>query len=108
MDWTCVKRVLDSNKSFKYPFTARHEFFLMVEVESTGPVSEQDPNAERLLNFIESVSDHTTDGVIPQDNKQAHSIWAIREGVAPASGAYGYTLKFDVTLPQDCYYDLIL
>ena len=47
------------------------------------------------------------DGVIPQDTKQAEMLWHLREGVAAAAGQYGYTLKYDVSLPAETYYQLV-
>lgn len=94
-----------------YPFNQQHEFFCMVEVQSHLQIDEdegeEDPTVERLFNFIESCDEFITDGLVPQDTKQARQIWDIREGIAPANLSMGYSLMYDVSLTTEHYYECV-
>jgi len=64
-------------------------------------------DSERLLEFIEAVSDHIHDGIVPQGEHQAQQIWELRENVAVAAVGYGYTLKYDVSLATEYFYRIV-
>ena len=64
-------------------------------------------DSERLLEFIETVGDKIHDGLVPQGEQQAQQVWALRESVAVAAVEYGFTLKYDVSLPTKDFYRIV-
>jgi hypothetical protein len=77
----------------------------MVEIASGGAETDEkrDGDLERMMVFLDSISDHIIDGVVPQDVKQSEALWVIREEIANANIAMGYCLKYDVSLRTDNY-----
>jgi FAD/FMN-containing dehydrogenase len=47
------------------------------------------------------------DGIVPQGETQAKQIWDLRENVALSSCAYGYTLKYDLSLGSKDFYRIV-
>jgi len=64
-------------------------------------------DSERLLEFLDAVSEHIHDGIVPQGEQQAQQIWELRENVAVAAVGYGYTLKYDVSLATEHFYRIV-
>lgn len=45
--------------------------------------------------------------MVSQDEKQLHQLWFLREGISNSTVQYGYTLKFDISLPSEHYYRIV-
>lgn len=89
-----------------------------VLIETAGSNAEHD--TAKLTSFLEDIMAESLveDGVIAQDQKQQQELWARREGIPEAcskqpllgnakDGGFGQVHKFDISLPADCYYDLV-
>lgn len=88
-------------------FEKRHQFYSILEVASNNDPEVVPEDSERLLEFLETVDEHITDGIVPQGDKQVQHIWDIRESVAPASFRHGFTLPYDISLPTDSFYEMV-
>ena len=89
----------------KRPLEGRHPFYCLVE--TSGSNTEHD--SEKLEHFLESVmgSEIVSDGVLAQDETQARSLWAWREGIAEALSHFGGTYKYDLSIPLPELYSLV-
>ena len=47
------------------------------------------------------------DGVVADDSNQLGKLWFLREEVGSAVFGYGYTLTYDVSLPNESYYECV-
>jgi len=101
-----MKLVLDYRKK-QDVFETEHPFYAILEVASNNDPEVVPEESERLLSFIELVGDHILDGILPQGETQANTIWDLRENIAPASTNYGYTLAYDVSLGSESFYNLV-
>lgn len=88
-------------------FDQKHPFYSIIEVASNNDPEVVPEESERLLQFIESVSDNINDGIVPQGEGQATAIWDLRENVALGSVKYGYCLKYDVSLGSESFYKIV-
>lgn len=88
-------------------FSQSHPFYCLIQVASNNDPEVVPEDSERLLQFIESVTDNILDGIVPQGETQAKHIWALRENIALANNSYGYTLKYDVSLGSDSFYEIV-
>lgn len=66
---------------FDYPF------YTMIEVASNSDPEVVPEESERLLQFIELVTDHIHDGLVPSGEKQARHLWDLRENIAVSTSA---------------------
>ena len=98
MDVTCKFSKKDNLFDTKYPFYA------IIEVASNNDPDVVPEESERLMSFIEEVGDSIEDGIVPQGEGQAQLIWELRENIAPAIYAEGFTLGYDVSLDTKYYY----
>lgn len=64
-------------------------------------------DSERLLEFLDTVSDNIHDGIVPQGESQSQHIWYLRENVANALGDFGYQLCYDVSLSSHDFYKIV-
>jgi len=88
-------------------FDQKYPFYSIIEVASNNDPEVVPEDSERLLEFIDLVGDHVKDGVVPQGEAQSQQIWELRENIALAATKYGYTLKYDVSLPTDSFYKIV-
>ena len=95
---------------------AQGETGFFVLIETAGSNAEHDTS--KLTSFLESIMSEglVEDGVLAQDQRQQNELWARREGIPeacskqPLLGAnqgFGQVHKFDISLPADCYYNLV-
>jgi FAD/FMN-containing dehydrogenase len=89
-------------------------FFVLLE--TSGSSAEHD--TAKLTTFLETIMTEglVEDGVLAQDQRQLNDLWARREGIPEACSkqprlnggqGFGQVHKFDLSLPADCYYDLV-
>lgn len=45
--------------------------------------------------------------MVSHDEKQLHQLWHLREGISNSTVQYGYTLKYDISLPSSHYYQIV-
>ena len=57
--------------------------------------------------MLEASEEYMVDGVIAQDNRQYEDIWLLRESISESYINYGYTFKYDVSLPTTHFYKLV-
>ena len=97
------------SKKFGRPdiFDKSYPFYQIIEVASNNDPEVVPEDSERLLEFIDSVSDKIHDGKVPQGEQQANIIWELRENIAVASIEYGFTLKYDVSLATKDFYRIV-
>ena len=57
--------------------------------------------------MLEDTEEYMVDGVIAQDQRQYEDIWLLRESISESYINYGYTFKYDVSLPTNHFYELV-
>ncbi|KIW29524.1 uncharacterized protein PV07_05337 [Cladophialophora immunda] len=89
----------------KRPLDGDHPFYCLIE--TSGSNTEHD--SEKLEKFLEYVMSEeiVSDGVLAQDETQAKSLWAWREGITEAIGHFGGTYKYDLSIPIQELYQLV-
>ncbi|VVC92863.1 unnamed protein product [Leptidea sinapis] len=95
-----VKNLKLTNPLEDYPF--------YVLIETSGCDEEHD--SEKLNRFLskEMESGHIIDGTVTSEPAKMRTIWNIRENIAEAGLHDGYVFKYDVSIPLNNYYDIVL
>jgi D-2-hydroxyglutarate dehydrogenase len=77
-------------------------------VETHGACEEHDKN--KIENFFSKLisSNLCSDAIIAQNKSQFNSIWSLRERLPESLTKDGYNYKYDISLPLDRYYDLVI
>ncbi|XP_017652660.1 D-2-hydroxyglutarate dehydrogenase, mitochondrial isoform X2 [Nannospalax galili] len=77
-------------------------------VETSG--SSVGHDAEKLGSFLEQVLDSglVTDGTVATDQRKVQTLWALRERITEALSHDGYVFKYDISLPVERLYDLVI
>lgn len=88
-------------------FDQLYPFYCLLEVASNDDPDVVPEGSERLLEFIDTISDHIEDGIVPQGEGQARHIWDIRENLAPVAMQYGLSLMYDISLDTANFYKCI-
>lgn len=93
-------------KGLKLPLGDEHPFYCLVE--TSGSNAEHD--MEKLQGYLEHVMGEgiVNDGVLAQDQTQINELWACREGITESLGHYGIVYKYDLSIPLDEMYDLVV
>ncbi|XP_028161858.1 D-2-hydroxyglutarate dehydrogenase, mitochondrial-like [Ostrinia furnacalis] len=94
-----VKNLNLPNPISEYPF--------YVLVETHG--SDEGHDGEKLTRFLskEMESGLILDGTVTSEPGKMQTIWNLRESIAGAGLVQGYVFKYDVSIPQKHYYDLV-
>ncbi|XP_051046809.1 D-2-hydroxyglutarate dehydrogenase, mitochondrial isoform X2 [Phodopus roborovskii] len=79
-----------------------------VLVETSGSSAGHD--AEKLTSVLEQVlnSGLVSDGTMATDQKKVQMLWALRERITEALSRDGYVFKYDISLPVERLYDLVV
>ncbi|XP_052606270.1 D-2-hydroxyglutarate dehydrogenase, mitochondrial isoform X2 [Peromyscus californicus insignis] len=79
-----------------------------VLVETSGSSAGHD--AEKLTNVLEKVlnSGLVSDGTMATDQRKVQMLWALRERITEALSHDGYVFKYDISLPVERLYDLVI
>ncbi|XP_031224383.1 D-2-hydroxyglutarate dehydrogenase, mitochondrial isoform X4 [Mastomys coucha] len=79
-----------------------------VLVETSGSSAGHD--SEKLTNVLEQVlnSGLVTDGTMATDQRKVQMLWALRERITEALSRDGYVFKYDLSLPVERLYDLVI
>ncbi|KAI1085673.1 hypothetical protein F5B20DRAFT_519278 [Whalleya microplaca] len=93
-------------RQHKRPLEAEHPFYCLIETSG----SNSDHDSEKLEQFLEDVmsKEIVTDGVLAQDETQIRSLWSQREGIPECLGHWGGVYKYDVSIPLNDLYRLVL
>ena len=89
----------------KLPLDGDYPFYCLVETSG----SNSDHDGEKLNGYLEHVMSEeiVADGVLAQDETQAKSLWACREGVSEASQHFGGVYKYDLSIPLPHLYEIV-
>ncbi|XP_077009487.1 D-2-hydroxyglutarate dehydrogenase, mitochondrial isoform X2 [Tamandua tetradactyla] len=79
-----------------------------VLIETSGSNAGHD--GEKLGSFLEHAlaSGLVTDGTVASDQRKAKALWALRERISEALSCDGYVYKYDISLPVERLYDLVM
>lgn len=106
MDRESMEVVVKQHKKDEV-FDESYPFYQIIEVASNNDPEIVPEDSERLLEFLDSISDHIHDGIVPQGESQSQHIWYLRENVANALSDYGYWLSYDVSLASKDFYKIV-
>ncbi|XP_012889119.1 PREDICTED: D-2-hydroxyglutarate dehydrogenase, mitochondrial isoform X2 [Dipodomys ordii] len=81
-------------------------FYILVETSG----SNAGHDAEKLGSFLEQAlsSGLVTDGTMATDHRKVQALWALRERITEALSHDGYVYKYDISLPVERFYDLVI
>ncbi|XP_055964370.1 D-2-hydroxyglutarate dehydrogenase, mitochondrial [Sorex fumeus] len=81
-------------------------FYILVE--TSGSSTSHD--TEKLTGFLEHAlgSGLLTDGTVATEERKIRALWALRERITEALSRDGYVYKYDLSLPVERLYDLVL
>ncbi|KAL0840488.1 hypothetical protein ABMA28_015730 [Loxostege sticticalis] len=82
-----------------------YPFYVLVETHG----SDEGHDGEKLNRFLskEMESGLILDGTVTSEPGKMQTIWNLRENIAGAGLRHGYVFKYDVSLPQKHYYELV-
>ncbi|XP_053602263.1 D-2-hydroxyglutarate dehydrogenase, mitochondrial-like [Plodia interpunctella] len=82
-----------------------YPFYVLVETHGSNEAHDE----EKLTKFLtkEMESGLILDGTVSSEPKKMQTIWNLRESIAGAGLVKGYVFKYDVSIPQKFYYDLV-
>ncbi|XP_026751276.2 D-2-hydroxyglutarate dehydrogenase, mitochondrial-like [Galleria mellonella] len=95
-----------TSKNLKLPNPiSDYPFYVLVETQGSNEVHDE----EKLTKFLskEMESGLILDGTVTSEPAKMNTIWTLRESISGAGLARGYVFKYDVSLPQQNYYDLV-
>lgn len=100
------QQLVQKVRSTTSPLDGEHPFYCLIETSG----SNSDHDSEKLANFLEDVmsKEIVTDGVLAQDETQIRSLWSQREGIPECLGHWGGVYKYDVSIPLEDMYKLVL
>ena len=89
----------------KLPLESDHPFYCLIETSGSNP----DHDGAKLERFLEHVmgEEIVSDGVVAQDETQAQSLWAWREGITEALQHGGGVYKYDFSIPSAELYSMV-
>ena len=87
------------------PFQDEHTFYLLVE--TSGSNAEHD--VSKMHAFLEECleSGDVIDGTLASDEKQASSLWALRENITTALVQTGHVYKYDLSVPINHFHEIV-
>ncbi|TFK03922.1 RNA exonuclease 4 [Platysternon megacephalum] len=104
MDDKCMKLVENHLKLSK-PVTGS-PFYILIETSGSNSAHDE----EKLNNFLEHVmaSGLVTDGTVATEDKKIKMLWSLRERITEALTHDGCVYKYDLSLPVERLYDLVI
>ncbi|XP_072474883.1 D-2-hydroxyglutarate dehydrogenase, mitochondrial isoform X1 [Notamacropus eugenii] len=104
MDNRCMQLV-ENHLRLSNPVT-ENPFYVLIETSGSNAGHDE----EKLNNFLERVmgSGLVTDGTVATDNMKMKMLWALRERITEALSCDGYVYKYDISLPVEKLYDIVL
>ncbi|CAI0392429.1 unnamed protein product [Linum tenue] len=107
MDSVAMDVVLNNLDGVRNPLApTAHNFYVLIETTGT----EESYDKEKLEKFLvgSMESGLISDGVLAQDINQASAFWRLREGVPESLQRAGAVYKYDLSLPVEKMYDLVV
>ncbi|XP_074859811.1 D-2-hydroxyglutarate dehydrogenase, mitochondrial [Carettochelys insculpta] len=104
MDEACMKLV-ESHLKLTNPVTGS-PFYIVIETSGSNSAHDE----EKLNNFLEHAmaSGLVTDGTVATEDKKIKVLWSLRERITEALIHEGYVYKYDLSLPVERLYDLVV
>ncbi|XP_037764622.1 D-2-hydroxyglutarate dehydrogenase, mitochondrial isoform X4 [Lepidochelys kempii] len=104
MDDKCMKLV-ESHLKLSKPVTGS-PFYILIETSGSNSAHDE----EKLNNFLEHVmaSGLVTDGTVATEDKKIKILWSLRERITEALTHDGCVYKYDISLPVERLYDLVI
>ena len=97
--------LVDTHLNCRQPFSQLYPFYVLIETHG----SNIEHDTAKLESFLERVMvDLVVDGTLAQSQAEATELWKIREGIPEAANAQGKVYKYDVSLPINKLYDLVV
>ena len=92
----CLDVVLE-HRNLVSPFSAKHDFYVLLEVERP----ETESARTKLESWLEGLfsSALVEDAVLAQSPKEATQLWSMREGISESLAHKGLLHKHDISLP---------
>jgi D-2-hydroxyglutarate dehydrogenase len=102
----CLKENLKMDNPFGTEIAIKCEFYCLIETHGSSNEHDRD----KLTNFFEILMKNqlSRDAIIAENSAQVQSLWALRENVAQALNKDGYTYKYDISLPLEPMYDIVI
>ena len=104
-------RAVNENLKLENPFSSSDvsnncEFYCLAETH--GSCNEHDVN--KIESFFEKMTklNLCTDAIIAENETQFKNLWSLRERLAEALTKDGYNYKYDISLPVDKMYNLVI
>ena len=92
----CLDVVLNYRK-FAPPFSGKHDFYVLLEVERPESESAKAKLEEWLADLFDQ--NLVEDAVLAQSPKESAQLWSMREGISEALAHTGLLHKHDISLP---------
>ncbi|CAA6658929.1 unnamed protein product [Spirodela intermedia] len=107
MDCHSMEMVLKYLEGVRNPFSSSmYDFYVLIETTGSDEASDKSKLEAFLGRSMENgIID---DGVIAQDMSQTMSFWRMREGITEALVKAGAVYKYDLSIPVDKLYDIVL
>jgi FAD/FMN-containing dehydrogenase len=89
--------VIDHVDGLRSPFGQQHPVYVLIETESTNTAADR----ERMENALADVFESGTliDATLAQSEREAESLWKIRDGIGDITPMLQPMLSFDVSMP---------
>lgn len=85
---------------------SRFAFYVLLETSGSNHAHDD----EKVQLFVQKVLENgfIEDGGFYSQTSQVKSLWALRENITAATLKAGHVFKYDISLPLDCLYDVVL
>ncbi|XP_034236299.1 D-2-hydroxyglutarate dehydrogenase, mitochondrial-like isoform X2 [Thrips palmi] len=103
MDRTSIQAV-EENLKLRVPIKDC-PFYMLIETSG----SNSDHDEEKLSQFLENALEKNiiVDGIQASEPSRIKNLWELRESITQGLARDGYTYKYDVSLPQDRFYNIV-
>ncbi|XP_028250745.1 D-2-hydroxyglutarate dehydrogenase, mitochondrial isoform X2 [Parambassis ranga] len=104
LDSECM-RLLNTHLKLPNPISDC-PFYIVIETSGSDPKHD----AEKLHNFLEEAmaSSLVSDGTVATEESKIKALWSMRERVTEALTHDGFTYKYDISLPLEQIYQLVI
>ncbi|XP_035891720.1 D-2-hydroxyglutarate dehydrogenase, mitochondrial [Anopheles stephensi] len=84
----------------------KYPFYMLIETSG----SDAGHDEEKLTRFLEQTMEQglVVDGTVTNEPTKMKNIWKLRELIADSLLSDGYCFKYDISLPLDQFYDIVL
>lgn len=104
LDSECM-RLLNTHLKLSNPISDC-PFYIVIETAGSDP----NHDSEKLHNFLEEAMNTSvvTDGTVATEESKIKALWSLRERVTEALTHDGFTYKYDISLPVEQIYQLVM